>query len=334
MHILHDEIGAPKFKIKADTKNSAIITINPLPAGFGTTIGNALRRILLSSLPGTAVSAIKIDGASHEYSTIPGLKDSLLDIILNIRLLKLKKHKKGEEIVEVPLKKSGVITAKDLKTSSDIEILDPNQIITTCDGADPKKKIYLRVEKGVGYHLVSNELNSKEKNPEFILVDVNYSPVVHVSYNVTSSRVGEITNLDNLNLEVKTNGTLEAENAIKLAAGILQSYFELFNRDDVYTDLDFTTNFDKIKKQKEEEEIAAAAAATEEVFTPIDILGLSQRTLNALVNGGITSVEQLLVTPMSQLSQFRGFGTKAKNELEQVVIERGYKLCAENNFKN
>ncbi|MCF7905974.1 DNA-directed RNA polymerase subunit alpha [Candidatus Gracilibacteria bacterium] len=325
MHILHEQIGAPQINVKAESKTSAVLTMTPLPSGYGLTLGNALRRVLLSSLPGTAITAVKIEGVSHEYSTVAGLKDSVLDIILNLRGLKLKKHSKGVEVVEVPFTKSGKITAKNLKVSSDIEILDPSQLITTCDGADSKKKMYLRIEKGVGYRLVTNEDNSNEEDPEFMLVDANFSPVTHAKYSVSPARVGGLTNLDQLTVEVQTNGAIEAENALKLAAGMLQSYFELFNQEEAYSDEEFTTSFDQIKRQKESQE-AAALANAEAAFTPIDILGLSQRTLNALVNGGITSIEQLTATPMSQLGQLRGFGQKAKTELEQVLAERGYTL--------
>jgi len=183
------------------------------------------------------------------------------------------------------------------------------------------------VEKGVGYKLVNNEDNAREEDPEFMLIDANFSPVTHVKYEVSPARFGEQTNLDQLTVTVETNGALEAENALKLGAGMLQSYFELFNTEDAYTDEEFTTSFEQIRKRKESEE-AAAAAAAETAFTPIDILGLSQRTLNALVNGGITSVEQLISTPMTQLSQLRGFGQKAKTELEQILAERGYALQA------
>ena len=323
MHILHEQIGAPRIKIQADSKTSAKLTMTPLPSGFGHTIGNAMRRVLLSSLPGTAITAIKMPGVSHEYSTIKGAKDTVFDIILNLRQLKLKKHSKGMEEVEIPFIKSGKITAKNLKVSSDIEILDPSQIITTCDGADEKKKMVVRIEKGVGYRLVTNEDNAAEENPEFMLIDANFSPVTHVQYEVLPARVGEQTNLDRLVIDVTTDGALEAESALKLSADILQSYFELFNKNDAYTDEEFTTSFEQIKKQKEAQK-AESAAAAEVSFTPIDILGLSQRTLNALVNGNITSVEQLLATPMKQLSQLRGFGQKAKTELEQVLAERGY----------
>ena len=323
MHILHEQIGVPRLNIKSESKTKATLTVNPLPNGFGVTLGNALRRVLLSSLPGTAVTAIKIDGVSHEYTTIPGIKETIFDVTLNIRELRLKKHTKGAEDIEIPLKKTGEICAKDLKVSSDIEILDPSQHILTCDGADTKRKMFLRIEKGVGYRLISNEDHAAEENPEYILVDANFSPILSVKYDITPARVGDLTNLDELKLVVETDGSLDADNAIKLAADLLQSYFELFNKEDAYTDEEFTTSFDKIKAQKESEE-KAAASMQETAFTPIDILGLSQRTLNALVNGGITSVEQLTECSMSQLAQLRGFGQKAKTELEQVMAERGY----------
>lgn len=329
MHIIHDEIGSPKFKIITNKKTAAVLTVSPLPSGYGATIGNAFRRTMLSSLPGTAVSAFKLDGVSHEYSTVPGLKESVLDIILNIRQLRLRKHTKGEELVEVALKKKGVITAGDLKVSSDVEILDPSQIIATCDGASTKKKIILKVERGVGYKLISNEDNAAEADPEFILIDANYSPITRVKYEVEPARVGDNTNLDKLVLSVETDGAIDAESAIKLSAGILEDYFALFNNENAYTDDDFTTTFEKIKQKKEAEELQSAEEAAES-FTPIDILGFSQRTLNALVNGGITSVEQLLATPMTQLAQFRGFGQKAKTELEVVLADRGYTLTIEN----
>ncbi len=322
MHILHDTIGVPKLKIDKNGKNFATLTVGPLPSGYGMTLGNALRRVLLSSLPGTAITAVKITGVTHEYATIDGVIDSVLDIILNLRTLKLRKHSKDIEIVDVPFIKKGEITAKDLKVSSDIEILDPSQVITTCDGASPKIKMQVRIERGVGYKIISNEDSVAEPDPEFILIDANFSPVKLVKYEVVPARVADQTNLDQLKLEIETDGSLEAENSIKLAASMLESYFQLFNTEDAYTDEDFTTSFSAIKEREEAEK--AASAAVEESFTPIDILGFSQRTLNALVNGGITSVEELLKTPMSQLSQLRGFGQKAKTELEEVLRERGY----------
>lgn len=322
MHILHSEIGNPILKI---TKNGniAILTVMPLPSGYGVTLGNALRRCLLSSLPGTAVTKMKISGHSHEYSTIDGVKESVFDISLNARQLRLKKHSKGEEMGEVVFKKAGIITAADLKVSSDVEILDPSQIIATCDNADSKKKIQFQIEKGVGYRLITNNDSAIEEDPENILLDANFSPILYVKYDIEPARVGDQTNLDKLTLTVETDGSLDGENALKLAADILQSYFELFNAEDAYSDEDFTTSFDKLKKQKEEE-AQAASEAKEAAFTPIDILGLSQRTLNALVNGGITSVEQLLETSMTQLSQLRGFGQKAKTELDKILVDRGY----------
>lgn len=325
MHILHKVIGSPQIRLESHDRTAASLSVSPLPTGYGITIGNALRRVLLSSLPGTAITALRIDGATHEYATIKGVKESVFDITLNLRELDLKKHTAGVEVVEILLKKSGVITAADMKVSSDIEILNPTQIIATCDGANAKQKMYVRVEKGVGYQLVSNKDNAANPEPEFILIDANFSPIVHVRYSVEPARVGANTDLDELKMDVKTNGAISAQEAIKFAAHLMEQYFNLFNIEDAYSDEEFVTSFEQMKRQRESEQLAAAKAS-ETSFTPIDILGLSQRTLNALVNGGITSVEQLLQTPMSQLVQLRGFGQKARTELEQILQERGYSM--------
>ena len=227
MHILHEIIGAPRICIEKVSKTFANLRVNPLPSGFGLTLGNALRRVLFSSLPGTAVVAIKAPGIAHEYDTLPGVKESMLDIILNLRQLRLQKFSKGVEEVQLPLVKSGVVTAKDLKISSDIEILDPNQKIATCDGASPKTILTLRIEKGVGFRLITNEDSANEVESEYILIDANFSPIIKAKYDVNPARVGDQTNLDELYLEVETNGSIEAEAAIKLSATILERYFNL-----------------------------------------------------------------------------------------------------------
>ena len=323
MHILHQTIGTPQFKIKAESKNLAHLTVGPLPSGYGVTVGNSLRRVLLSGLPGTAITAVKIDGLNHEYSTIDGVMDSFLDITLNIRSLRLCKHSKDPVTLEVPLVKSGVVRAKDLSANGDVDVLEPSQVITTCDGANPKNKLHLRVEKGVGFRIVSNQDNAAETDTGFVLVDANFSPVTRVKYEIVPVRVGDLTNLDQLKMEVETDGSLEAEKAIKLAAGMLESYFQLFNLEDAYVDEEFTSTFSEVRR-REQEAKKAAEKSNEDPSTPIDILGVSQRTLNALVNGGITSIEKLVETPMNKLSQLRGFGQKARTELDQVMKERGY----------
>jgi len=327
MHILHEEIGAPHITLENKGKTSATMTISPLPTGFGHTLGNAIRRVLFGSLPGTAVSGYKIEGVTHEYTAIEGIKESVFDIGLNLRELRLKKNSKGIEMVELPLKKSGVVTAADLKVTSDIEILEPSQVILTCDGYKAKGKCFIQVEKGVGTRIVSTVDSKASEDPELILLDSVFSPLVGAKYAVEPARVGDRTNLDKLVIEAETTGAIDAESALKFSGGMLMSYFALIGNEDAYSEQEFTTSFDQIKKQKEAEEIAQAQTA-ETSFTPVDILGLSQRTLNALVNGGITSVEQLLSTSMTQLLQLRGFGQKAKNELEEILAERGYALHA------
>ncbi|MCB9809855.1 DNA-directed RNA polymerase subunit alpha [Candidatus Peribacteria bacterium] len=325
MHIIHETIGAPHLKLKAKNKEAASIEMHPLPQGFGNTIGNAMRRVLYSSLPGTAVTAYKIEGKTHEYDTLEGVKETLFDIGLNLRSLRLRKNSKGSAELEVKLTKTGVVTAADIKTTSDVEILDPTQVIMTCDGLSTKQKMFIRVEKGVGSRMTSTELSREEDDPEYILLDAIFSPLTQVSYTVEPARVGDQTNLDKLVLSLETNGSITAEDAIGFAAQVLESYFSLFRNEAAYSDDDFTTSFDELKKQREAEELAASQAA-ETSFTPIDILGLSQRTLNALVNGGVTSVEQLTSMTMTQLMQLRGFGQKAKVELDEVLGARGYAL--------
>lgn len=323
MHIIHNTIGEPQLRIKEETRTSCSVTLGPLPTGYGITIGNALRRTLLSSLPGTAVIAYKIDGITHEYDTIEGVKESVFDIGLNLRSLDIAKHTHGEEIVEVKFKKSGVVTAADIKVSSDIEILDPSQILFTCEKADAKRVMYLKIEKNVGHRLINNKDNANNEDVEFMLLDSVFSPIKSVRYTANPARVGDNTDLDELQVDLTTNGGMKALEAIKFAADLLKSYFSIFNIDDAYTDAEFITSFEEMKRKRESEQLAAAQA-TEMSFTPIDILGLSQRTLNALVNGGITSVEQLLTTSMGQLVQLRGFGQKAKTELDEVLKEQGY----------
>ena len=201
MHQIQAEIGIPKIKTERISNNHVVFIVSPLPPGYGTTIGNSFRRILLSSLPGASVTGLKIEGVSHEYSTIKGVKDSILDINLNIKLLQLKKTSSEPSTLTLNVSKEGAVYAKDIKCPSDVEILNPDLYITTLEkGA--KLNIELRVEKGVGYLPVAQR--SKEGiDPSMILVDGIFSPVKKVRYEVEATRVGQMTNLDKLKLEIR-----------------------------------------------------------------------------------------------------------------------------------
>lgn len=321
MHPIQEEIGIPKLQIQKVGSNHVIIVVGPLPTGYGVTLGNALRRVLLSSIPGACISGAKIDGISHEYSTIKGAKESVLDIVLNLKQIELKKTSKDPAWISLNISREGKVTAADLKTSSDVEILNPDAYITTLEkGA--KLSMELRVEKGIGY-IPANIRQRDETIPNIITIDSVFSPVKKIRYEVEATRVGQMTSLDKLTIEIKTNGAITPEDAIRFSANILQSYFRLFNEENIVVEPDFISDVNKIiTKQQEEDQ----KKPTQESYTPIEILGLSPRTLNALINGGIGSVEQLSKCTESKLTNLRGFGKKALTEVQQALEPRGLTL--------
>jgi DNA-directed RNA polymerase subunit alpha len=328
MHIIQEEIGLPKIKSESISPNHAIFTISPLPSGYGMTIGNAFRRVLLSSLPGAAITSVKIDGVTHEYTTIPGVQDNILDIILNLKELQIKKVSKDSEVIKLSISKEGEVLAKNIDHSSDITILNPDLKITSITKKGAKLNIEMTVEKGVGYVPVTLR---KKSNKELgvILVDAIYSPVKKVRYDVSNTRVGEMTDLDKLTIEIETNGSISPEDALKFTASVLKSYFDLFIIEGEEIEEDFRSDRQQVKAkemQEEEEE------SKKETYTPIEILNFSPRTLNSLINGGIGSIEQLVKCTPSKLGNFRGFGKKAMTEVDDALKGRGLKLMDEKEF--
>lgn len=329
MHIIQEEIGPPKLTVTAapgaaaGDENHLLFTISPLPPGFGVTLGNALRRVLYSSLPGAAVTSLRIQGVSHEYTTMKGVMESALDISLNLRTLALRKHHKDPESITLEGKGPKILLAKDLKVSSDIEILNPDLPLVTLEKGG-EISLQAMVEKGVGY-IPALERNRKESEPGLIFIDAVFSPVRRARYEVQSTRVGQRTNLDKLILEIETNGSLNAREALKFASQLLTSYFNYFSLDEKQIEQEFFANFSR------------AAAATigddtqqtvvKESYTPIEILNFSPRTLNALINGGIGSIEHLTKCSKATLVNLRGFGTKALEEVERILAERGLSLA-------
>jgi DNA-directed RNA polymerase subunit alpha len=324
MHQIQAEIGIPKIKTERIRDNHMIFTVSPLPPGYGTTIGNSFRRVLLSSLPGAAVTGVKIDGVSHEYSTIKGIKDSVLDITLNLKLMNLRKTSSQPSTCTLSANKEGVVYAKDIKCPSDVEILNPDLYLTTLEkGA--KLNMEIRVEKGVGYSPAA--LRQKEENdPKMIILDGVFSPIKKVRYEVESARIGQMTNLDKLVIEIMTDGSITPENAVRFASNILQSYFNLFNQENIMVEESFMSDFKKIAEKEQAEE---KNKPSQEAYTPIEILGLSPRTLNALINGGIGSVEQLAKCTESKLSNLRGFGKKALTEVQSALSSKEMSLSKE-----
>lgn len=321
MHIIQEEIGLPKIEVESLGENHVLFTIAPLPPGYGMTLGNALRRVLISSLPGSAVVAIKIKGVSHEYSTLKGVKDSVLDIMLNLKNLQLSKETKEPSVLKLKKTGPGEVLAKHIECPSDVEILNPDLYITSLDSKTATIEMEIAVEKGVGYRPVKLDKNEETGR---LQVDASFSPLTRIRYDVDYTRVGQMTNLDKLMMEVETNGAISPEEALKFASNILQSYYNLFDMlSDMPVENDFISDYKSIIDKAADEDHGTPA---QESYTPIEILGLSPRTLNALINGGIGSIEQLVKCSEAKLANLRGFGKKALTEVREALQGRNLDL--------
>jgi DNA-directed RNA polymerase subunit alpha len=280
--------------------------IEPLHAGYGNTLGNSLRRVLLSSIRGGAVVAFRIEGATHEFTTVPGVHEDVVDITLNLKGLNFKVE--TDEPIELRIEKkgAGIITAADIKTTADVEVVNPDAVICTVD--DPKKTVVidLVVEAGRGYQDI--ETSSKNRiHSDMIAVDAMFSPVSRVRFKVDPTRVGQETNLDKLELTVETDGSLSPREAFEEAAAILVNQ---------YTALAGATTVE-----------SAPALGTEvsddanELNTSIEDLGLSARTANALINNEIRTVHDLVTLSEQDLRELKGFGSKALDEVKDKLAE-------------
>lgn len=327
MHTIHTVIGVPKISQQNISTNEATFTIDPLPNGYGVTLGNSLRRVMLSSIPGTRVTGVNINGVSHEYATLPGVHDSILDILLNLKGLVVEKTTPGVEWISLSKKTSGDVTAADIETVAGIKILNPEMYITSID-AGFSFDAQIRVEKNVGYASIESLKSAEDADEDVntLLIDANFSPVLNVKYNVEPARYGEITNLDSLHITVKTNGVMSPSDVIKFSGKMLESYFALFNEEALQVGGEFIANIrEVIEKEKQE----VKADLEKETYTPIEIMGLSPRTLNALVNGDILSIEHLTKCTEAKLSSIKGFGRKAMTEVRDALATRGLKLLGD-----
>ncbi len=292
--------------IEEHTPNSATFFIEPLHAGYGHTLGNSFRRVLLSSVRGGAVVAFRPDGVSHEFTTIPGIKEDLVDIMLNLKGVSLRVH--TDDPVELRLEKKGegVVTAGDIKTTADVEIVNPDHIIATID--DPKAGIAMDLvaESGRGY-LSIEDASANRLHSDMIALDAIYSPVLRVRFKVDATRVGQETNLDKLTLTVDTDGTLSPQEAFEEAAAILVNQ---------YTALAGSTTVASapalgVSQGEDESEFGVL----------IEDLSLSARTTNALINNDIRTVHDLVTLPEHELRELKGFGSKALDEVRSKLAE-------------
>lgn len=300
----------------SEDKRYGKFVVEPLERGYGTTLGNSLRRIMLSSLPGAAVSQVKIDGVLHEFSSIPGVKEDVTEIIMNIKSLAIKNNSDTDEpkVAYIEFEGEGVITAADIQADADIEIMNPDQIIATLSGGtDSKFYMELTITKGRGY--ISADKNKNDDLPiGVIAVDSIYTPVERVNMAVANTRVGQQTDYDKLTLEIYTNGTLAPDEAVSLAAKVLSEHLNLF------IDLSENAKTAEVMVEKEDNEKEKVLEMN------IDELELSVRSYNCLKRAGINTVEELCNRTSEDMMKVRNLGRKSLEEVLNKLKELGLQL--------
>ncbi len=313
------EIEKPRIEteeLTEDGKHGRFV-VEPLERGFGNTLGNSLRRVLLSSLEGCAVTSIKIDGVLHEFSTIPGVKEDVTEIVLNMKSVVAKLYETSPKVVEISAQGPCVVTAGDIKCDSEVEILNPEQHIATL-GEDAKLNMEITIDKGRGYIPAErNKLISGNNVIGVLPIDSIYTPVLKVNYTVDNTRVGQITDYDKLTLDVWTNGVINAQEAVSLAAKVLTEHLNLFVN---LSDKASSTEVMVEKDDKGKEKILEMT---------IEDLDLSVRSFNCLKRAGINTVEDLINKSEEDMMKVRNLGRKSLEEVIQKLNSLGFSLQKE-----
>ncbi|MEE3494628.1 MAG: DNA-directed RNA polymerase subunit alpha [Butyrivibrio sp.] len=299
----------------SDDKKYGKFVVEPLERGYGITLGNSLRRIMLSSLPGAAVSQVKIEGVLHEFSSIPGVKEDVTEIIMNIKNLSIKNSSDTNEpkTAYIEFNGEGVVRASDIQVDQDIEIMNPDQVIATLSGKDAKLYMELTITKGRGY--VSSDKNKTGDLPiGVIAIDSIYTPVERVNITIENTRVGQVTDYDKLTLDVHTDGTLAPDEAVSLAAKVLSEHLSLF------IDLSENAKTAEVMIEKEDDEKGKVLEMS------IDELELSVRSFNCLKRAGINTVQELANKTSDDMMKVRNLGRKSLEEVLAKLDELGLSL--------
>lgn len=312
------EIEKPKMAISELSEDGRYgkFVWEPLERGYGITLGNSLRRVLLSSLPGAAVTAVKIEGVLHEFSTVPGVKEDVTDIILNIKDLGIKMYSDEPKTIRIEAQGEQVVTAGDIIADSDVEILSPDLVIATlADKAKLNMDIY--IERGIGY--VAADKNKQDQQPIGVIpVDSLYSPIVRVKFAVTDTRVGNVTNYDKLTLEVWTDGSVTPGDAVSKAASIMINYLKIFQELGVSSD-----SLIKVNETVEQEEPDTTGGV---LTMTIDDLDLSVRSHNCLKRAGINTIGDLIQRTEEDMIKVRNLGRKSLEEVKKKLFDLGLSL--------
>ena len=308
-----DLIKPKGFEVDRETlrEDYARFTIKPLERGYGVTLGNSLRRILLSSMMGSAVSAVKFDGVLHEFTTIPDVLEDVTDIILNLKEVRFRQYNSEVQTLRISKKGPGKITAADIQTNDQIEILNPEQHIATL-GGNANFNVEILVSFGRGYDAA--EIRNAEYPIGFIAVDALHSPIRKVNYGVANARVGQRTDYDALTLEVWTDGSLKPEEAVALSSKIMKEQLQIF------------MTFDETMEPVEETKDHKGSSLNENLFRSVDDLELSVRSANCLKNANIRYIGELVVKSEAEMLKTKNFGRKSLNEIKEILSEMGLGL--------
>jgi len=300
-------------KVEDLNDNSATFSIEPLHSGYGMTLGNSLRRVLLSSISGAAVTAFKVEGATHEFTDVKGVKEDLVDIMLNLKGVKFRVYGTEPQTLRIVKNGKGKITAKDIQVNADVEIVNPDHLIATLDAEKGKFVADLVVEIGRGYRTI--EEGTAKKPSDMIALDAVFSPVLRVRYKVENTRVGQITDLDRLIITIDTDGSITTRDAFEEASAILVNQ---------YTALAGKTRVEMSSPVEDETasfEVKDSNDDASSLNTPIEDLNLSARTTNALINNEIENIKDLFALNDADLKDLKGFGSKALDEVKDKLAE-------------
>jgi DNA-directed RNA polymerase subunit alpha len=303
--MLEAPVGA-SIEVRERRDNYAKFVIEPLERGFGITLGNALRRVLLSSIPGAAVTYMKIDGVLHEFSTIPGMVEDTIALMLNLKGLPVKLNSDEPKVLTLSVSGARDVTAADIVPDADVEILDPSYRLCTLSSKDAKLTMEIGVEKGRGYVMADRQRNV-EHMIGLIPLDSIFSPIRKVNFTVDDTRVGQSVDYDRLTVEVETNGSVTPDEALSMAASLMQEELDLF--------VSFTNRAEPLPE-----------TPPNEWDIPVETLNLSVRSFNCLKRAGISKVSELLDLTEDEIMKMRNFGKKSLDEIKQVLAERGLTL--------
>lgn len=302
-------------KVDEHSANSATFIIEPLHSGYGMTLGNSLRRVLLSSIAGAAVTSFKVEGATHEFTTVKGVKEDVVDIMLNIKGIRFRVYGDDAQVVRIVKKGKGVVTAKDIQVNADVEVVNPDHVIATLEDASAEFIVDLTVETGRGYRTIED--STAKKASDTIALDAIFSPVLRVRYRVENTRVGQATDLDRLIVTIDTDGSITPNDAFEEANAVLVNQY--------------TALAGKTRITASEPLVAATADSTGAIAgsddepsllnVPVEDLNLSARTTNALINNDIHSIKDLFALSDAELRDLKGFGTKALDEVKDKLTE-------------